>query len=249
VALVFVIWTYGGWTEAAYVAEEVINPVRNIPRAIIGGVALTMVLYLLVNWTYLVWVPMDELVTSKTVAATVMQGFVGPAGAVFMAAMIGCSAFGAVNGYILTGGRILYALGNDHPLFARFGAIHPQFRTPALALWVNAIVAILLVCTKTFDQIATYSTLAITVFFTMAVFAVIILRRRRPDLPRPYRTWGYPVAPWFYGLLMIAFMVNIGLMAPRDAVFGFLFLALGLPLYWWSRSMEPPASMAEKAAA
>ncbi len=240
VALVFVLWTYGGWTEAAYVAEEVQDPSRNIPRAIIGGVLLTAVLYLLVNWTYLLWVPLTELAQSKTVAATIMQRCAGQAGALFMAIMIGCSAFGAVNGYILTGGRILYALGKDHPLFAWLGAVHPRFHTPAGALWINALVAIGLVCTKTFDQIATYSTLAITVFFTMAVFAVIILRRTRPELPRPYRTWGYPFTPWCYGLLMIGFMVNICVMAPRDAVFGFGFLAIGLPLYWCSQSLCRP---------
>ena len=238
VAFVFVLWTYGGWTEAAYVAEEVQEPARTVPKAIIGGVLLTTVLYLLVNWSYLVFIPIQELPGTPLVAARVMQQAIGDAGAVFIAWMIACSAFGALNGYVLTGGRILYAMGRDHALFARLGRLHPAFHTPALALWTNAVMAIVLVFTKTFEQIMTYSTVAISVFFTMAVFGVIVLRRREPTRPRSSAAWGYPVTPWLYGLVMIAFIVDVCVKQPGDAAFGLVFVAFGLPLYWVSNMMS-----------
>ena len=236
VALVFVLWTYGGWTEAAYVAEEVKQPTRNIPRAIIGGVLLTAALYLLVNWSYLLFVPVELLPKTPLVAAAVMQEALGESGAAFISWMIACSAFGALNGYILTGGRILYALGKDHRLFGHLGTVHPTLHTPALALWANAAIAAGLVFTKTFEQIMTYSTVVITVFFILAIFGVLVLRRRAPETPRPYRAWGYPATPLLYCLTMAGFILDVCHKQPGDAAFGFVLLTLGVPLYWWSES-------------
>ena len=238
VALIFVLWTYGGWTEAAYVAEEVRQPTRNVPRAIVRGVLLVTVLYVLVNWSYLVFIPMEALPVTPLVASSVMERVWGNAGAMFISLMVACSAFGALNGYILTGGRILYAIGKDHTLFTRLGSLHPTFRTPLLALVVNAEIATGLVFTKTFDQIMTYSTLVISVFFTMAVFGVMVLRRTHPDHPRPFVTWGYPVTPLLFGLTMIGFMADVCIKQPVESVFGFGVLALGLPLYGWSRAVS-----------
>ena len=231
VAFVFVLWTYGGWTEAGYVAEEVKRPTRSVPQAILGGVLLVTGLYLLVNASYLVFIPMDELAKTPLVASRVMQQAAGAAGVPFIAGLIACSAFGALNGYILTGGRILYALGKDHALFHRLGTVHPAFHTPALALWTNAAIAAGLVFTKTFEQIMTYSTVVISVFFVMAVFGVVRLRRLRPRQPRPYRAWGYPATPLLFCLVMAGFILDVCVKEPREAAFGFVLLALGLPLY------------------
>lgn len=238
VAFVFVLWTYGGWTEAAYVAEEVRAPTRNVPKAIVGGLALTTALYVLVNWSYLLFIPIERLSQSSLVAAEVMADALGAAGAVFISWMVACSAFGALNGYILTGGRILYAMGKDHALFAKLGTVHSTFRTPTLALSTNALIAILLVFTKTFDQIMTYSTVVISVFFTLGVFGVIILRRAHPRAPRPYRAWGYPLTPILFCLTMIGFILNICVNEPREAAFGFLLLAAGVPLYLHSQQLK-----------
>jgi len=237
VALVFVLWAYGGWTEAAYVAEEIIDPTRNVPRAILQGLTLTTALYVLVNWGYLVAIPIEQLPHTPLVAAAVMQQRLGHAGSTFIAWMIACSAFGALNGYILTGARILYALGTNHALFRRLSAVHPRFHTPALALVVNAAVAIVLVFTKTFEQIMTYSTVVISVFFTLAVVGVIVLRRRQPKLSRPYRTWGYPLTPLLFTLVMLGFITDVCMKQPAEAAFGFGLLAIGLPLYGISRAL------------
>lgn len=236
VAFVFVLWTFGGWTEAAYVGEEVKDPTRNIPRSIIFGVLLTTALYLGVNWSYLLFVPVDALPTTPLVASHVMHAALGNAGAVFIAWMVACSAFGALNGYILTGGRILYAMAQDHPVFAKLGAVHPSFRTPALALWTNALIAVLLIFTKTFEQIMTYSTVVISVFFVMAVIGVILLRRDKPRQPRPYKAWGYPLTPILFALVMSGFILDVCLKEPDETLFGLLLLVVGLPLYRKSRA-------------
>ncbi|MBI3009882.1 MAG: amino acid permease, partial [Candidatus Omnitrophica bacterium] len=234
VAFVFVLWTYGGWTEAAYIAEEVQNPTRNVPRAIVLGLLATTVLYLLVNWSYLLFVPLSKLPQTPFVASEVMQSWIGPAGAIWIAVMVACSAFGALNGYILTGARILYAMGKDHALFATLGQVHPSWHTPARALWANAAIAILLIFTKTFEQIMTYSTVVISVFFILAVFGVIRLRRLLPRHPRPYRALGYPLSPILFCLTMAGFILDVCVKEPRESIFGFALLGLGLPLYWWS---------------
>ena len=233
-AFVFVLWTYGGWTEAAYVAEEVREPTRNVPQAIVQGVLLTTVLYVLVNWSYLLFVPVESLPKTPLVAAWVAQDVLGARGAVVMAGFITCSAFGALNGYILTGGRILFAMGRDFPALAKLGMVDARFHTPARALWVNAAIAAVLVFTKTLDQIMTYSTVVISLFFMMAVVAVFVLRRREPQRARPYRTWGYPVTPLIFCLTIAGFIGNVWIKEPKEALFGFAFLAVGLPLYWLS---------------
>ncbi len=238
VALVFVLWTYGGWTEAAYVAEEVRDATRNVPKAIIGGVLLITTLYVLVNWSYLLVIPITQMPSTPLVASRVMQSSLGGAGALFMSWMIACSAFGALNGYILTGGRILYAIGKDHALFAALGTVHPRLQTPALALGTNALVAIGLVYFKTFDQIAIYSTTVIEVFFALSVFGVLILRRRDPARARPYRTWGYPLTPIIFCLTIAGLTLDLCLKTPAESAFGFALLALGVPLYWWSCALK-----------
>ena len=238
VALIFVLWTYGGWTEAAYVAEEIKEPTRNVPIAIILGVIVTTVLYTLVNASYLLHLPIDAIAQTPLVASRVMESAIGPSGATFIAWMIAASAFGALNGYILTGGRILYAMAQHHRLFAQLATTHPTFHTPLRALWLNAAIAIALVFTKTFDQIMTYSTVVISVFFTMTVIGVMVLRRTRPRHPRPYRAWGYPWTPLAFVVTMLAFILDVCVKQPADAAFGAVALALGIPLYAWSRTVN-----------
>ncbi|MBI4436258.1 MAG: amino acid permease [Candidatus Omnitrophica bacterium] len=237
VALIFVLWTYGGWTEASYVAEEVKDPERNLPRAIVFGVLLTMGLYLLVNGVYLYYIPIGEMASDKLVAATAVQKMVGGFGGNLVSLMVAFSAFGALNGYILTGARILYALGEDHPLFGRLAKLHPDFHTPNIALWFNAAIAILLILTKSFEEILTYTTVAISVFFGMAGYSVILLRKKYPDRKRRYKVWGYPVIPLLFILTTLLFILNACLTEPKQSLFGLAIVALGFPLYAISSRM------------
>ncbi len=238
VALVFVLWTYGGWTESAYVAEEIHDPHRNLPWSILLGLSVVTLLYLTVNWVYMRVIPLSDMPGTPLVAAEVMRRSLGPAGATVTSLMIASSAFGALNGYILTSGRILLAVGQDHPLFSRLAVIHPVFATPARALAFNAAIGVLLVWVGTFDQIVTYSTVVISVFFAMAALAVIVLRVKDPKTPRPYRVWGYPVTPVLFVLALGLFVANIAWTEPKEAAFGFLLAGLGLPVYLLSRGRK-----------
>ncbi len=240
VALVFVLWTYGGWAESTYVAEEMKNPRRTLPWSILFGLGLVTALYLLVNWVYLLYIPLNQMPGRPLVAAEVMRAILGPLGGGATALMVACSAFGALNGFILTSGRILLALGRDHSLFSRLAEVSPWLATPAWALAFNGLAALGLVWTGTFDQIVTYSTVVISIFFAMTAFAVILLRIRDPETPRPYRVWGYPVTPILFVLAIGLFVVDVTFMQPQEALLGFGLLALGVPLYLWSRALRKP---------
>jgi len=238
VALVFVLWTYGGWTESAYIAEEVQDPQRTVPRSILLGLAVTTGLYLIVNLVYLVAIPVAELPQHRLVAAEVMRRAVGSWGGTLTSWMVIASTFGALNGYILTSARILMAVGQDHPVFARLGAIHPRAATPVVALAVNAAIAVLLVWTGTLDAIMTYSTVAISLFYGMAGAAVPILRRRDPSTLRPYRMWGYPLVPWLFAAAMAAFVLDVAIRQPRESLWGLGLVLAGVPLYAWSQRRQ-----------
>ncbi len=237
-ALTFVLWTYGGWTESAYVAEEIQNPQKNIPRSILYGLLLTTALYLVVNWVYMLYVPLNEMPQHKLVAAEMMRRAVGPWGGGIISAMVVCSTFGALNGYILTSARLLFAIGQDHPVWTLLGKIHPKFATPARALSFNAAAAILLVWTGTLDQIVTYSTVVISIFYAMAGLAVIILRKRYPDLERPYKVWGYPWIPLIFAATMLIYVWDVWTKQPQEAWFGIGLLAAGVPLYLLSQRIK-----------
>ena len=244
VALVFVLWTYGGWTESAYVAEEIRNPDRNLPWSILCGLGIVTGLYLAVNWVYLIYIPISEMPGRPLVAAEVMQTVLGPSGARVTSLMVAGSAFGALNGYILTGGRILLALSQDHPVFSRLSGVHPRYATPAKALLFCAAGAMALVWMGTFDQIVTYSTAAISLFFAMGALSVMVLRFKDPQTPRPYRVWGYPATPLIFAAFTGLFVINIIFMQPKETLIGFALTAVGIPLYLWSKKLQAtPASL------
>ena len=245
-ALVFVLWAYGGWGDSTYVAEEIRKPEKNLPLSMFWGLALITALYVAVNGVYMLYIPLAEMPQRPLVAAEVMQAALGPLGGRVTSLMVACSAFGALNGMILTSSRVLLAVGRDHPLFGRLSEVHPQFATPVWALTFNTLGAILLVWLGTFDQIVTYSTVIISIFFAMSAFAVILLRRKDPAVHRPYRVWGYPITPLFFVAAMVLFIVNVAVMEPKEAVFGFALLALGFPLYVWSQALRPRAGRKQR---
>lgn len=237
-ALVFVLWTYGGWTEAAYVAGEVVHPERNVPLAIVGGLSLVMLLYLLVNVIYYLYIPVSEMENSPLVASIVVEKFLGAWAGRVVAFFVMCSTFGALNGYILTGGRILYAMAEDHALFHRLSKVHPKFHTPSLALVFTGFGAAVLVLTKTFDQLMEYTTIAISVFFALTGLSVILLRRKHPEVERPYRVWGYPWVPVVFVVSTFLFIGNAISKEPRESLFGLLLVSVGFLLYGISLKMK-----------
>ncbi len=235
-ALVGVLWAYDGWADLTFMAGEVRAPGRNLPRALLVGVAIVGVLYLLVNAAYLYVLPLEAMRASTLVAADAADRVVGRAGASLVAGLVVLSAFGALNGSVMTGPRILYAMADDGLFFRPIAAVHARWRTPWAAIALAAGLGVANVSIRSFEQLADAFVLGIWPFYALAVAAVFRLRRTRTDLERPYRTLGYPVVPMVFLLASVALLGNALIEQPRSTVDGFAVILAGLPVYFlWRR--------------
>lgn len=247
-ALVAVMWTYDGWADLTFLAGEVRDPARTLPRALVGGTLAVVAIYLLVNAAYLYVLTPAAMAGRPLVAADAARAVVGPAGASLVSAMVLLSAFGALNGSTMTGPRIFYAMAEDGLFFRPVAAVHPRFRTPWVAIALAAALGIAYVAVRTFEQLADAFVLGIWPFYALAVGAVLRLRRRRPDLPRPYRTWGYPVVPLLFLLASVAMLGNALVQQPRSTAVGFAIILAGVPVYsLWRRQPKPPTPTTSRA--
>ncbi|MCC6747371.1 MAG: amino acid permease [Deltaproteobacteria bacterium] len=229
-------WAFDGWNNVTYIAGEVRNPSRTVPRALFLGTLVVACVYLLTNLAYLYVLPLDRMSGSKLVAADVMREAIGPGGGAFVSALVLLSTLGAANGAVLSSARVYFAMARDGLFFAPLGRLHPRFRTPAISLVCQGTWASLLVFTGTFDQLTDMLIFVSWIFYALGALGVIVARVRFPDLPRPYRVWGYPVVPVVFVLLAVVYVVVSLVGNPRDALFGLLLVAVGLPLYWyWKR--------------
>ncbi|HEV2733648.1 MAG TPA: amino acid permease [Longimicrobiaceae bacterium] len=236
IALVAVMWAYDGWADLTFMAGEVKDPARVLPRALLGGTAAVIAIYLAVNAAYLYVLPVSEMAGRPLVAADAARKVFGQAGAAIVAAMVMLSAFGALNGSTMTGPRIFYAMADDGLFFRPIAAVHPRFRTPFAAIALAAALGIGYVSIRSFEQLADAFILGIWPFYALAVGAVFLLRRRRPDLERPYRAWGYPVVPLVFLLASVAMLANAVVEEPGQTLFGFGVIVLGIPVFWfWKR--------------
>ncbi len=239
VAMVAVLWAYDGWIEVCYVGGEVKDPGRNLPRAILLSTVIVIALFCLVTASYTYVLSPARMAQSSLVASDAAQVTLGRAGAAVVAATILVSTLGANNGIVLTAARVPYAMARGGVLPAWLGGVHPRFLTPTPSLVVQAAIAIALTVWGTYDQLFTYVIFAQFLFYAMACGAVVRLRAKAPDLPRPYRTWGYPVTP----LVFIAFATwlvgNTIAEQPGDSAVGAALILAGLPLYWWRRRPSP----------
>jgi APA family basic amino acid/polyamine antiporter len=236
-ALVLALWAYKGWEAVSFSGGEIERPERNLPLGLLAGTALVVLLYLSTNLAYLYVVPAAGIAKSTRIAADVMQVVVGPAGATVVAAVILCSITGAANGNVLTAPRVFFAMARDGIFFETFGRLHPRLLTPHVAIVATGAWAAVLSVTGTFEQLATYVVFGQWIFFGLTVAAVIVLRRRRPGLARPYRTWGYPVTPVVF--IAAALYISLSTLAtqPLNALAGLGIIGAGIPafLYWRGR--------------
>jgi len=196
-SLIPVLWSFGGWDESPFVAEEVTNPQRNLPLSIVGGLGLVAILYVLVNAAYLAVLTPGELAGSGgNTALVAMERALGGGGRKLIALALMICTFGAANGYVLTGGRIAYATGKDQALFRWFGHANPKTKTPVRGLVVQAVLttATILIFTVPF-KLLLYTGLAYWVFSAMTTAAVFVMRKRDPQVERPFKVWGYPFVP------------------------------------------------------
>jgi amino acid transporter len=235
-ALIFVLFTYGGWNEMAYVAAEVKDSKRNITRALVLGIAAVAVLYLLVNTAFLYALGHDGLKNSKAVGTEVVAAALPGMGAVLVSVLICISALGAVNGLIFTGARITYALGSDHRLFRHLGRWHPRFGTPAAALMLQGAIAVaLIVLLGSFVEAVLYTAATVYSFYLASTLALIVLRRREPDVPRPYKVWGYPFTPIIFAATCLFLIQSAVTYKPMIAKAAIGLLLLGLIVYVFSK--------------
>jgi amino acid transporter len=247
-ALLGVLWAYHGWMNIAPVAGEVSKPQRNIPIALIGGVVVIILLYLGANLAYHLVIPSWEMAGMKdTPVATVFSvRLLGPVGGLLMSAAVMCSVFGALNGNLLVGPRLLYAMGEDGLAPRALGAVHPRYRTPALAIVVMAVWSALLVLLvglltqvgvlsenkSHFDTMTDFAMFGAVTFETLAVSTIFVFRRKLPRAERPYRCVGYPVVPALYLVLPVLVLGNYFVNQQAEAAGGVAFIALGAAVYW-----------------
>jgi len=231
-ALVSVLWAYDGWADLAFISGEVKDPGRNLPRALIFGTIAVVAIYLLANVAYLSVVPVEEIQQSKLVAADVAQKLIGPAGVVFVSVTVMLSTLGTLNGSMLTNPRTFFAMADDGLLFKGIAKVHPRFQTPHVAIVLAALLGIIFVLLRTFEQLADTFVTAILPFYALGVASIFVFRRRGYN--PPFKAPFYPIAPIVF-IIAATYLLANALIDPDSrwptlAIFGVI--AIGIPVYF-----------------
>jgi len=232
VGLLGVLWAYEGWQNVTNSAGEAADPQRTFARGISLGTAALVVIYLTANAGYVAAVGPSGVAASDRIAADVVHALFGPAAAKLVTLVILVSIFSAANGLALTGPRMYFAMARDGVFFRSLAEVHPRFGTPALAVAASAVWAAVLALSGTFEQLFTYVVFASWIFAALAAGSLFVLRRRRPDLPRPFRVPGYPWTPALFIAASGAVVVNTVIARPVQAVIGLCIVATGGPAYF-----------------
>ena len=240
-SLVSVLWAYDGWGDLSFVGGEVRDPERNLPRALILGTGAIILIYLLVNAAYLYLLPIEQMARSPLVAADAAHLLVGRTGVTLVSLVVMIATFSTLLGSMLTAPRIFFAMADDGLFFRAVARVHPRFQTPSVAIVLTACLGIAFVLARTFEQLADQFVVAIFPFYALAAAAVFVLRRRRPDLPRPVRVWGYPAVPFLFVLASLVILGNALREHPGATGLAFGGILLGVPVYFlWSRMRPHP---------
>jgi APA family basic amino acid/polyamine antiporter len=251
IALVASLWAYEGWTNLNTVAEEIKNPRRNLPLAIIIAITGVTAVYLIFNYALFRVLPAATIIASDPKpGAVAAQQLLGGAGqAVFVIGAF-LSIFGSCNGCVLAFPRSYYAMAKDGLFFKWFGRVHPKYKTPVPALIASAVVSILLIFTGTFSQLTTMVVFSSWIYYILTIISVFILRRKYPEMKRPYKVWGYPYLPIIVVLASTFILVNTLLEDPRSSLIGLIVPLIGVPVYFlFRRHMASGARQEEEQAA
>jgi basic amino acid/polyamine antiporter, APA family len=248
-ALIAIMWTYDGWADLSFMGGEVKDPARTFPLALILGTSGIVLVYLLINVAYIYLVPLPEMAASKLIAATAADRIplVAGVGGAVVASIVMVSCFGGLNGSMMTGPRIFFAMADRGLFFRAIARISPRFQSPSVAIWLATALGVVYVLLNDFQQLADKFILGIWPFYALAVAAVFVLRRTRPDMPRPYRTWGYPVVPILFLLASIAMVVNALWTDPVNTGFTFGIILTGVPVYYAWRAWKPKETISREA--
>ena len=244
VAMSGAFWAYDGWINITYVAGEVKEPQRTIPRALFLGTAIVTGIYVLTNLAYLYVLPIDVMAKSKLVAADVAEKFLSGYGGSFVSAAVMISTFGTANGTILASARVYYAMAKERLFFRKMETVHPRFRTPGPSLFLQGAWASVLTLSGTFDQLTDQLIFVSWIFYALGAAGVFVLRKKMADVPRPYRVWGYPYVPVtfvafatlyvFYTLYSDIASFSRGETPLINSVMGLIYVVMGIPgyIYW-----------------
>ena len=238
VGLIAVFFAYDGWVYITWVAGEVKDPRRNVPRAMVLGVLAVGTIYLAMNMTYVYAMPLNEIAKYETIAHAAATKLFSPGAAVWLSAMIAISCFSAAAACTLSGSRVYLAMAQDGVFFRRMAVIHPKWRTPAFSLIGQGIWGAVLTMSGRYDQLYTYVIFGMVLSYTLTVIGLFVLRWKKPDVPRPYRCTGYPWLPAIYVLVGVTWTLNTIIHRPSEALGSAAIVLVGVPgyLYWRRRS-------------
>ena len=238
-ALVPVMWTYDGWADVSFMGGEIHQPQRTLPLALILGTCCVMLAYLVVNLGFWYALPAAEIAHAPLVATTLAAHIplFGGGGAPVIAAVVLVSTFSGLHASLMTGSRVLYAMGDRGLLFRTVGRVSPRFQSPSVAIWLATALGVAYVLQNDFAQLADRFVLGLWPFYVLTVAGVYVLRRKRPDLPRPYRTWGYPLVPALFLLASLGMLANSLVTDPRDTGITLLVIVAGIPIYYVWRAV------------
>jgi len=237
IALVAVTWTVGGWEYVTFAAGEIKNPKKNLPLALIIGTVVILVLYIMINIAYLKVLPMDSLIGELKVGEATAKSLYGPGIAGAFVVVVIISMFGSLNGNILVGPRISYAMAKDKLFFSKAADVHPKFHTPGNAIMIQGVWASVLALSGTFEEIITLVVFVNFMMWIAASSTVFVLRKKQPELERPYKVWGYPYVPAFFIIFSSAIMINTFFESPQQSLMGIGLTLLGIPAYlYWKKN-------------
>ena len=234
VAMVGVLWSYGGWQHATYTAGEAKNPKLDVPIAMIIAASLVTAIYIIINIAYMYLLPVNSIANSSSLAADAVRTVVGTKAGGLIAVAIFISTFGTAGIYTLTAPRIYFAMASDGIFFNQVSRIHPKYNTPYNAIILQSTWAIILILFwGTFDNLISYVVFTDWIFFALTAATIFIFRNKLPDAKREYKTSGYPLTPFFFIGIAVWFVINTLIEKPEQAVAGIIMLALGLPVYYY----------------
>jgi APA family basic amino acid/polyamine antiporter len=237
-ALMPALFSYGGWQNLNFVGGEVKNAARNIPLAIISGVAVVVVVYVCSNIVYVKALPIGEIAASTRLASDAMRTMAGRLGASFISLAIIISTFGITNVFIMTGPRVYYVMARENMFLPVASRLHPRYGTPHHSILLQSVWATALLLTNSYGQLLQYVTFGDWIFFGLTALALLALRRKSPAIERPYRTWGYPLVPLVFLAVSVAVVLNVIISSPLKSAVGSAIILGGLPIYVFYRRKE-----------
>jgi len=243
VVMIAVMWAYEGWYYLPFCAGEIKDARRTVPIAFVIGIVTLVLIYLTVNLSYMLALPLSEIQGVERIAEKAVTALIGASGARIVAATVVVSTLGCNAAAVIGMSRTCYAMASDGLFFKAAAAVHPRFRTPHVAIAITCAWAALLTLTGTYEQLFTWVTFASVAFGVLGGLAIFRLRKLKPNVPRPYRTWGYPVVPALFVAGLSVLVVNTVVEKPAESLIGVILVALGLPAYAYWRSKRSPTRL------